>query len=281
MTIDGKALDTVRLFVDIHDVDLELSMLGGFRGSKDVFQSLQQYTTVPYYESPVEGRALVAMGLARGAQWNSPDLFRIAIQPGPIPRSAIRYNSVERGTLLHGVARALGIVTGSTQVAPYGHSPYIEEGLPGWRALLRELVLGGSDLHAYVFNTCDCSELASTPFIDLLQGAGCTGTSDGNLRCQKCNQLLKIWLEELAACGVDLQEYGEKEKAIHHSIPMVKEFRTSTNRDEYVWHLSSFTFGPSPDDWYLWESEHTDNFVGEFWSIVDPPELIIPGNWID
>ena len=49
---------------------------------------------------PIDDRVLVAMGIARGAQWNSRDLFRIAIQPGPIPRSAIRYNSVEGGASL-------------------------------------------------------------------------------------------------------------------------------------------------------------------------------------
>ncbi|KAK7935940.1 hypothetical protein PG985_001435 [Apiospora marii] len=39
--------------------------------------------------------------------------------------------------------------------------------------------------------------------------------------------------------------------------------------------------GARPEDWYIWFVGHTDEFVGDFWRLVDPAPMYIPGAWVD
>jgi hypothetical protein len=129
--------------------------------------------------------------------------------------------------------------------------------------------------------------LARTPFLSLFAGLADWGY-DAN--SNTANKVLQIWLEDLEACGVDLLEYGRTEKAIFDGLPYEdKDFALASLTwvlievvdASYVWHLIDFTFGPLRSDWVIYGSEPTDQFAGDFWSMVDPPEMLMPGMWIE
>ena len=107
----------------------------------------------------------------------------------------------------------------------------------------------------------------------------------GSAECQYIDQPLKVWLEDLEDCGVDLLKYGRKEKALHDEIPMLQDFMVDFLEDgefhEIKWRLIGFSFGASPSDWHIWISEPTDCFAGDFWSMIEPPEMSIPGMWME
>ncbi|KAL9114818.1 MAG: hypothetical protein Q9187_007399, partial [Circinaria calcarea] len=194
---DARAvMDMVSLMVNVYDAEFHISLLGKFRGPKEVFLLLQQHTEVPYYEIALEIRADVAVRLTTWVPTNSPELFKIAfaMHPGPIPLAAVQYKSSDGETLLH-----------------------------GWRALLRELVLHGADLHAVLTWKRREGEWPSrTPFLDLLKGA--TLYCEGVCSSQTLDQPLKVWLEDLESCGVNLLEYGRKEKALYNEVVMQQDF---------------------------------------------------------
>ena len=47
------------------------------------------------------------------------------------------------------------------------------------------------------------------------------------------------------------------------------------------WTILGFSHGPKPSDWQLWWRYPGDQLVGIFWSLVEDPELAVPGSWIE
>lgn len=104
------------LMVNVYDAEFPTLMVRDFCGPNEAFLSLQQNLEAPYYETHLELRAEVAMGLVVNAPTNSPELFRLAfaMHPGPIPVAAIHYKAYDGKTLLHAVAYATGVLLQST-----------------------------------------------------------------------------------------------------------------------------------------------------------------------
>jgi len=103
----NEAVGTVRLLIDTCGIELTTWMLRYFRGPKEGFLSLVQHTDVPYYETSIAIRGDVAIGITDGAPSNSPELFRVALHPGPISSADVVYKSQYGRTLLHAVAQAI------------------------------------------------------------------------------------------------------------------------------------------------------------------------------
>lgn len=104
----GDLAQVARLFVNNYDAELPVSLLRNFRGPTEAFRCLQNLTDVPYYESSLEERIEIAIGLARDTPMNRPETLWFAIEPGTIPSAASHYLSPIKGTLLHAVAFAMG-----------------------------------------------------------------------------------------------------------------------------------------------------------------------------
>jgi len=101
-------LGTARLLLNSCGIELKSHMLRAFRGPKEGFLSLAQHTDISYYETSIEIRGNIAISIAHGAPLNSPDLFRVALHPGPISSADVVYKSHDGTTLLHAVAQAIG-----------------------------------------------------------------------------------------------------------------------------------------------------------------------------
>ncbi|KAH6617896.1 hypothetical protein B0J18DRAFT_468234 [Chaetomium sp. MPI-SDFR-AT-0129] len=104
--------------------------------------------------------------------------------------------------------------------------------------------------------------------------------------------LLKDWVSDLAAGGMDLEAYGESEKEHYKrrgvlSLPQ-KPREVLLDPKEGIFYapqrsLNGFTFGPKAEDWSLIWEWHPDpeGLAGEFWTLIEDPPLAIPGSWVD
>jgi hypothetical protein len=106
--------------------------------------------------------------------------------------------------------------------------------------------------------------------------------------------LARVWLEQLHKAGIDLVQYGlgEKlmlakvskifnEKPVEYRLFMVTERGPMTRDFEWDLRLSTFEYGPSPEDWKFWVLEEADDSFNEFWDMADHPERTMPGAWSD
>jgi hypothetical protein len=181
-------------------------------------------------------------------------------------------------------------------------------------SLISELVGSGFDLHRLNF-------FGRSPLLALFAwfiqwpDPGCPG--DGRCREFSAHQNeahikniaanflapARVWLEQLSSAGVDLLQYGDREKRLnfHGSSEANNEYLYSWRRkggkttedtmkprlgifdevteDIMKLRLSTFTYGPSPCDWQFWVTEVLDESFAEFWDMVDHPERAMPGAW--
>ena len=91
------------------------------------------------------------------------------------------------------------------------------------------------------------------------------------------SRMSRFWLEDLAVAGVDLEKYGERESALF------VELRQATQASAWGSKAApyGFTYGPSPEDWYFFLWSGIEGYAGEFWQLVEPVQLEIPGAWFD
>ena len=162
-----------------------------------------------------------------------------------------------------------------------------------WHVFLKHLVNAGADIHLKcTANRTPMMLAASIPAHIFLRDF-----SDKYVRVELgfdtiAMIVVRAWLKALLAAGVDLQRYGKAEKDLHlrgevnrcfsssYWLPG-KGFELSEYKPEITWRLISFTYGPSPQDWQFWFSEPTDKFAGQFWNMIEHPELIMPGAWVN
>ncbi|KAI0413346.1 hypothetical protein F5X98DRAFT_390880 [Xylaria grammica] len=107
-----------------------------------------------------------------------------------------------------------------------------------------------------------------------------TATCIRDLR-KKAQTALTWWLEDLAACKVDLMEYGRRERRIfRHNEKLRQAWYYCDRRIEYEQNsekytldeaarLVDFDYGVNPRDWRLhWDTE-TERYGGEFWNSIE------------
>lgn len=122
----------------------------------------------------------------------------------------------------------------------------------GWRILARELITIGADIHAVstVGRFQDTDEILLTPFISLFRELQWHGWSGSVPRLAQL--VATIWLEDLVASGVDLVEYGRKERetwdlsSISKDVPCFFDWGLDSNPE--IWHIVNFDFGAAPSD---------------------------------
>ncbi len=93
--------------------------------------------------------------------------------------------------------------------------------------------------------------------------------------------------------GVDLAEYGAKEKSLHMSgvVDLEIFIYVGLEKSGPAYHpgigeqlpfrFLSLEFGPRPQDWRLWVSNPVDELAWQFWELVEREKQVMPGTWID
>jgi hypothetical protein len=188
-------------------------------------------------------------------------------------------------------------------------------------SLVKEIILAGSDLHtrAHRFpehsphyhsngETCVACE---TPLLSIFSGfsnlrhecifllyfdffsVSYTGEHvQYNLPVPAVADVLvpvMTWIELLYEAGIDLSEYGRKEKELHRDGQGRTHFWFRRGGRAYVrygqpWDMCKyfsiiFKYGPKPSDWQFWLIEEMDDWFLEFWDMLDHPERAMPGAW--
>lgn len=147
--------------------------------------------------------------------------------------------------------------------------------------ILQRLVRGGSDIHKAhaLWNNCpDCGHkhyTYTTPFIRILTAR------KFSLPIATTRNIVRLWLCALQEAGVDLYEYGRREKEI-----LVSSQNNIGTQDHWDYsekiRLITFDFGSEPEDWKLYfTEENIFTQLLKFWDMVDHPERALPGAWLD
>ncbi|TGO48427.1 hypothetical protein BCON_0240g00060 [Botryotinia convoluta] len=94
------------------------------------------------------------------------------------------------------------------------------------------------------------------------------------------------WAKILQASGIDLEQYGNKKRSIFQRVDTWNFGGSEKSVITYELGLSSlvgFNYDSCVEDWNFWFSEPTDQFAGDFWSLIEDPPLMnfVPGAWID
>ncbi|KAI0025523.1 hypothetical protein F4780DRAFT_338438 [Xylariomycetidae sp. FL0641] len=108
------------------------------------------------------------------------------------------------------------------------------------------------------------------------------------------------WLEDLQACGVNLETYGRNEKDLLLSITTQNHYRLPWEQsmiiirgtpglhpvegidDPLIIRLLGFAYGPRPEDWKFYWDMGAEAYAGEFWHLIEHPPLpqpTMPGSW--
>ncbi|KAL3458369.1 hypothetical protein BJX64DRAFT_279957 [Aspergillus heterothallicus] len=237
---------------------------------------LQRRVSLDYAALPLSVRFKRAMMIDPFyADGSSPEMFQTAMG-GVIEPCAYLMEDKNGSTLLQKVAQCLAMDFFSQRSG----------NKDSWRRMLRDGVAASADLHKLT------SDWPQTPLVSYFDAYI---FFFDKIKSSKWSLLspLRNWVSELKAVGVDIEAYGAKENALHKSGRSFMEFYLhkgalidilSTDEiieDSLEFRVLDFTYGPEPDDWYIWVTNPLDEFAGEFWELVNRQSEIMPGTWID
>ncbi|KAE9378461.1 hypothetical protein N431DRAFT_479482 [Stipitochalara longipes BDJ] len=262
-----------------------------YRGPVSVFSVLLNHMDTPISELAIECRCNLAIQLAERPEC-SPDLFLMALGCDSIPGTAITHRLGDGRTLLHSAAEAIG------RLATSGYIEFcteeFERRILGWKYITKELVAGGADLHAafpscglwigFDFKYAKCYSRV-TPLTAMFAGCFSEWVMWLDVR-MGAGKAMALYITTLYKLGVNLKEYGLKESLTWEPLEVQISYiggQEDKNSDYYFprRRVLGFSYGPYPEDWRVWESEATDEFVGDFWLMLDKREEIMPGSWIE
>lgn len=305
--------DGCRKFINRFDEDhaLGFGLLSGYRGSFEEFLSLRRsvWPDAQFYHPDFSRqRMLLAVGIAGD--------FNNAWVAAPMCRSVLRLDNdtaqnnmhfhihTDTGyTFFHGLAMKIGQTHGTKSA---------EE----WHTLIRDILRHLADAKflsqpSIVKYASEGVSVTNTPLEFLIQESlkarlgsydqhATIRSTDSTAVLTGCERSIFAWLADLHEGGIDLQIYGENETehfrhpALSRVEPYLSNGRTyhyfkrsyGTERT-YVYsvRLINFHYGRIPTDWKFWWSEPSDEFSGDFWSLVElsnqETAMSVPGAWVD
>lgn len=195
-------------------------------------------------------------------------------------------------SILISAASAFGCEAMKTQLCP---SPTRSR---TWPCFLRHMVLLAPDLNELgPTDSLFWGERQLTPLLSVMYGVmdyhnwTRYDVSTERLVLEFAKSVLLEWLTLLHSCGVDLVNYGAREKGqvadglsrdFPAAIHTTSGIQSSDGRDIRVpVRLVSFDIGPEPADWHFWLVVEYEIFAQEFWEVVDKSSKIMPGSWVD
>jgi hypothetical protein len=150
-----------------------------------------------------------------------------------------------------------------------------------WRPLIRKVTAAGADVNAL-------DAWGRTPLCILIHRYSAFRL-DLEIKYEwGLPHLLKCWLEDLFDVGIDLLQYGALESLAvqkrrdqepppdcacftYLDSSLGPKECTHENLCRSPARLINLQYGTRPGDWIFWLSEQTDEFAGDFWSMVESP----------
>lgn len=203
------------------------------RGNTESMALVKGTLYPPYVSLPQNDRLRFALQVPYKA-----DAFLCALETPSISQSDIKLDEQERGMILHYVAEELG--------RAYAREAF-DTVSSGWRALLKDLLAAGTDLHSSGQHGPQHTPMSSFLSMCFLFNLSVTAA-------------IQFWATELDIAGIDLLRYGRKEIRLQEALslnnPSRMTYATSTPIWGYKWPfvsrqiaLHSFTCGTLPSDW--------------------------------
>jgi hypothetical protein len=98
-------------------------------------------------------------------------------------------------------------------------------------------------------------------------------------KCQVSSptEALRKWLTDLKSAGIDLQKFGEIEDSIWKAELSQRNFGPG-DEENGCHRLIGFSYGSCVHDWSVWLSSW-DNFIRDFWSLIERPIETMAGEW--
>ncbi|KAJ5546625.1 hypothetical protein N7494_004210 [Penicillium frequentans] len=253
--------------------------LRAFHGTPEEFAFLQQHTCPSFYQLPKSERIKLALQVT--SNWDShnfqPELIQSIARLGTLGADGTNEDSsleCAQLKLLHHTVRAMGISQRTLQIS--GHDQDIQSACDSWSNLFHELLCLGMGIHSI--------HDEKTLFLAFIHGYFNMSTispfQSGNAAC---NLAIQVWLHELKSAGIDLIRYGETEKRLWAEGTLWREIDgwNIAEQASDMQRVIGFSYGSSPEDWNMWLAEASDDFVGQFWEIIERPVEVMPGAWPD
>jgi hypothetical protein len=252
------------------DEEAAISVLGRFHGTPEEFLFLQQHVCPSFYRLPKRIRIRVALriGAFYIQNWSVPELFRVILGTDVLEPNDFKFDQELGSTLIHCAARGMGA---SERDFREGTSPD-RSNCDAWGNLCHKFFCVRIDIHDVVDG--------KTPFLSFLDGylSSWRGPIELGPACQSAVQ---AWLKQLEVVGVDLNGYGKAEEYMWKGVITQREFDVWNipEQENELQRMIGFAYGSSPENWYIWLSEESDSFVGEFWDMIERPVEVMPGAW--
>lgn len=306
-------LDIARLLISTGAGEIfvgNIDVFTHFRGPRYFFHYLQEQLYPPYHQFPLNERLLVAEQLSDCVWHNIPSLVKLSLGDEGISSEVLKWTNTNGRTLFHCLCSGLA---SNSAPRPPGKARLMEENsgvelfdedldeeymtrlvegawLP-WRDLAIEFISAGAALSAV-------DEQGRTPLCTLIDSFHAGSQIQSKKLFDRLIRILKGWIIDLFRHGVDLQQYGEREKLLRAQSTMAGRHWIHSSRNprhipvkKFSFELIAFSFGPRPLNWHFWFAEPSDDYVGIFWALVGDqldtnpqsqtgPDLPMPGAWV-
>lgn len=306
-------VDGCQKFIGQLDQDhtLVFGLLSCYKGSIEEFLRLRRSAwpdSLFYHTDFSRQRMLLAVGIACDLNnaWGSAPMCRSVLGlDNDTAQTNMHFNvHTDTGdTFFHGLAMKVGRTHGTKSA---------EE----WHTLIRDVLghladVGVLSQPAKATYYSEGAWVTKTPLAFLIQESlnarlgsyeqhVTIRSTDSTAVLTGCERAIFAWLADLYEGGMDLQIYGENEKEHfrHPELPRVEAYlsngtiydycRSSYGKERarvfYV-RLINFHYGRLPAHWKFWWSEPSDEFAGDFWSLVELSNqetvMNVPGAWVD
>lgn len=262
--LEADFLDFLRLFLREHsshelcDIDGTLRILRQVTGPKKAIDLILQETYPPYKEWDVKDRIMMALL----SQDIDPNNFLAMLGYKSIrdmPITELDKYSAEIVCKANYAMAILHTYRWWQQAVP------VKALLEDWRTVLKEAVYAGGIDEMLV--------RGASPVGEFLEPSIRLWYSDATAA-------LQVWARELRNLDVDLYLYGVLEEQLFRDNHGFRDdYFICVHDTMYDIRLINFKTGPEVEDWQVWTTWPLDEFAGEFWHMIESPELFIPGSW--
>jgi hypothetical protein len=200
-------LELYRLFVRefgdelFEDLDRRWPSTSGFQGPPEALSLILEISFNSYSHMPLDFRFKQAMAVdtwwVRGA---SPTTLRMAMGGGHIDPSAYFLVDEKGEALLHRIVQGMAV----------DFSERRSSNMPEWRELLFDAITAS----AYLCHLSSRYGMMSTPLTTFLQYSTKNWAEIKQVK-YSFDSIIQFWTSELQSAGVDLAEYGAKEKSLY------------------------------------------------------------------
>ncbi|KAL3478282.1 hypothetical protein BJX99DRAFT_256607 [Aspergillus californicus] len=243
----------------------------GFDGPPEALKLMIEHTYVDYKGLPFSIRFSNALSL-RSSLGLSPASLQIAMG-GDIEPHVYRMQDIDGRSLLHIIAQGMAVDYAS------GIGVRSNE----WRQLISDAIAANADLNQLYQD----DGWGYTPLVSFVEYYLLRLSTQRFLR-HNITPIIRLWVTELKLAGVNLEAYGAIELALYHAEKIDYYFAaiesTSFYLDENIvayFALLGLAYGPEPEDWHAWVMTEENEWVGEFWAMVEKEEVVMPGTWVD